>query len=167
LWLSKSEVWIALLVGLLVVRLFQRKWRALRVAAAVIVATSLTDAVCTWGLKPWFSRPRPCHSQIGTRPLVPACGSPYGMPSNHAANSAAISLTLGLASGWKRTWPIAVLGLLVGLSRVVLGVHYPGDVLLGFLVGALVAQSVCRLFGYRSCWRPIFLRGQTPKPSSG
>ena len=62
----------------------------------------------------------------------------YSFPSGHAANSAAVYGTL--AARTKRQWlraALIVLCILVGISRFALGVHYPSDVLCGWLAGGL------------------------------
>ncbi len=62
-------------------------------------------------------------------PLIP-CPDRFSFPSGHATSSLAIGLTMALHL--PKLAPVLVpLALLVGWSRVVLGVHYPGDVLAG------------------------------------
>jgi undecaprenyl-diphosphatase len=103
-------------------------------------------AVCD-GLKGVFARPRPA--------VVPHLDqvSTASFPSSHAATSAAVYLTLGvlLAGTVSRPavrayllgWAV-LLTVLVGVSRVFLGVHYPTDVLAGWAVG-LSWAVVCGL----------------------
>jgi undecaprenyl-diphosphatase len=97
-----------------------------------------------WALKLAFERPRPS--------LVPHWRevSSFSFPSGHALTSAAVYLTLGtllmrLASGRLAKFyciAVAMLAtLLVGATRVFLGVHYPTDVLAGWLIGLSWALS--------------------------
>jgi undecaprenyl-diphosphatase len=70
---------------------------------------------------------------------------PYSFPSGHAARGGALALA-GIVLG--PPWLALLLGLwgpLVGFSRVVLGVHYLSDVVLGFLLGASLAGIVVSL----------------------
>ena len=119
---------------------------ALIVAVALIGATLFTDAV-----KDLIARPRPPDPVLG-----PAAG--YCFPSGHTLNSTA---TYGLVAlyAWRsgmslgrRRVAVAILAaipLLVGLSRIALGVHYPSDVLGGWLAGLAVVLGVAGVTGVR------------------
>ncbi|MFG1359636.1 phosphatase PAP2 family protein [Xanthobacter pseudotagetidis] len=129
-------VTLAVIAYLLLVR---RRATALLVAASVLGATVLASLL-KWG----FDRPRP--------DLVPHGVAVYSQsfPSSHAMLSAAIYLTLGalLARSQERVrvkvflLGVAVLvTVLVGASRIYLGVHWPTDVLGGWAVGAAWASG--------------------------
>ena len=91
--------------------------------------------------KPLIGRARPFvdhveYREIGVRPDTPS------FPSGHAATAAAGALAFA------RIWPAAAipawtLAALIAISRVALGVHFPSDILAGFLLGALLARFVC------------------------
>lgn len=86
--------------------------------------------------KQWIARPRP---EIEPH-LVPAHS--YAFPSGHAANSMIFYVTFALilTSGTRLERPAlvaaALLSLLIGISRVMLGVHWPSDVVGGWAFGA-------------------------------
>lgn len=125
-----------------------RKWReGLGVATASLGSWLLYSC-----LKLVFQRPRPDLPH-----LVPAGG--YSFPSGHAAITAALYLTLalicshgtGCRPGRIAIWAAAALAvLLVGISRVYLGVHYPSDVVAGWATGGFVALVVAMLLHLES-----------------
>lgn len=114
------------------------------------VGTNVVIGV-TWNalLKSLVLRRRPYfdHEQIrclkpvdSTADIYDVSAQGYSFPSGHSMNSAIVygSIAHGRRSSKALRWVAFVLPFLVGLSRVVLGVHYPTDVLAGWAVGALV-----------------------------
>jgi membrane-associated phospholipid phosphatase len=95
-------------------------------------------------LKVAFHGPRPYWID----PQVQALSSEtsFGMPSGHAQTAASVWGMLGVAS--RRTWGIVLAGvvaMLIGLSRVYLGVHFLSDVLAGWVIGAVLLFAFVRL----------------------
>jgi len=99
-----------------------------------------------------FKRLRPCHDEdlIGMFRLVKErCGGMYSYFSAHAANSMAIAIFFGLL--YKNTYKYVIYllifwALLVGYSRIYIGVHFPLDVLTGIIFGGLygaIFYAVC------------------------
>lgn len=74
---------------------------------------------------------------------------PYqSFPSGHATTAIALAFTIGFL--WPRLFPIfMVVGVVVGISRVPVGMHYPSDVFAGLVVGMLGAYLVRNLFARR------------------
>lgn len=116
-------------------------WRRFGRAASYILYTTLGIwAFNAWLLKPLFARARPeaAGDLIGVAPS-------FSLPSGHAANAAAIYTAIALVASviwWRKAqrrtiWAVAVAIILaVGISRVWLAVHWPSDVVAGWLVGA-------------------------------
>ncbi|WP_328318925.1 phosphatase PAP2 family protein [Streptomyces sp. NBC_00388] len=124
-------------------------WRA-RTASAQAMALALVAPlgtaiayVLSEVLKSVIHEDRPCRAVAGAmRPLIdcPAPGD-WSFPSNHSiiAAAAAVGLSLALVRLVWLTVPVAVL---MAFSRVFVGVHYPHDVLVGLILGALIALLV-------------------------
>jgi len=98
------------------------------------------------GLKRVFERPRPYEADAeGTRLLI---GTPRASswPSSHPAVLLAFVEAAGRDAGLRPAARVALTGLAgaVGVSRVVVGVHYPADVAGGLLLGRAVAEGVAR-----------------------
>jgi undecaprenyl-diphosphatase len=108
---------------------------AVRVAAFALAVSFLAVQV----LKRAISRPRPTLP-VGMQSSIEAPDR-FSFPSGHAAASLSVALGLGLALPGFAAAGLAALGGLVGGTRCYLGVHYPGDVLVGWclaLVGVLI-----------------------------
>lgn len=86
-------------------------------------------------LKRWIGRPRP-HLPPGTERLAQVPDR-FSFPSGHAAASLSVALPLGAALGGPPGALVLATGLTVGVSRVYLGVHYPGDVAAGWALAVL------------------------------
>jgi membrane-associated phospholipid phosphatase len=88
-------------------------------------------------LKLAFHMPRPYWSDVRVRALAGETG--YGMPSIHSLYAWAITpwLAAKIRRGWG-VWIGILIAIGISVSRIQLGVHFPGDVLAGFLVGVLV-----------------------------
>ncbi|MFI8852132.1 phosphatase PAP2 family protein [Streptomyces sp. NPDC053499] len=123
--------------------------------------TALVGAahLASMGLKRVVRRPRP--SLAGRAPLVRTAGA-HSFPSSHAASASAAALVLGglrpgssdglrpgCPGGLPLGTPLAALAGLMCVSRLVVGVHYPSDVLAGAALGALTARLGTRDTGKR------------------
>jgi undecaprenyl-diphosphatase len=129
-------------------------WRRRFDAALLLLAITLTGRVMVIMQKIWFARLRPEENLR----LVEV--SYLSFPSGHAANSTMVFLSIALFVLGGRRWTIILacaLALLVGLSRPMLGVHWPSDVVGGWAFGALwvlVGLGIARHFRYLRNYRP-------------
>jgi len=136
LWVTDGRFWI--LPGLVAAFFFirQEKKKAFIILGLTLLLVALTDPLCVRLLKPLFARPRPCDPEAlvaGGRFL---CGfkHSFSFPSAHAMNSFAAAMLY--TCFYPKRWPFFMtLAGLAALSRVVVGVHYPLDVLAGALIG--------------------------------
>ena len=147
-YVSRSSTWIplyVLLVGLIVWK--YRSWKTvLLILLGFGVAVGLADFTTSGIIKPLACRLRPTHEPAleGMVHLVNGyTGGLYGFCSSHAANTMACGLLFSLL--YKNKYATTGLMIWVALncySRMYLGVHYPGDILCGLLIGALLAALV-------------------------
>ena len=101
---------------------------------------ALTDQVVANLMKDVFERVRPCRELPDVHLLV-NCGAAFSMPSAHAANSLGQALFWGYGKMKVFIW-LLIVASLISLSRVFVGVHYPFDVLVGALVGAMIGMAL-------------------------
>ncbi|MHA6806053.1 phosphatase PAP2 family protein [Salinifilum ghardaiensis] len=134
---------VVLLLGLLmVVNLWRVRGsgrRALALGVAAPAVTALAYGISE-ALKSVLEQGRPCRAVPNALPSLvdcPAVGD-WSLPSNHSTIAAAAAVALAIA--WRSAAvPALLLAVLEGFTRVSLGVHYPHDVLAGFLLGGVVA----------------------------
>ena len=132
-------------------------WASIGAAAVLALAghrraagRGLVAAASVWllgqGLKRVFERPRPYEAEAeGTRLLI-GTPSASSWPSSHPAVLLAFVEAAGREARLRPAARVALTGLAgaVGVSRVVVGVHYPADVAGGLLLGRAVAEGVAR-----------------------
>lgn len=153
-----GPLWMALVSGLIGAGLlWRRQWRRARFFGVAVGGAMGINLLA----KALLGRPRPALWVS----LAPETSSSF--PSGHAMGTAALALTLGLLlarTTWR--WPVWVLGGLfvlgVGFSRVYLGVHYPSDVLSGWIASLGWVTSVYVLFSpaMRAFWGSVRHRHQ-------
>lgn len=133
-WLANGKFWYALMLALLLA------FRGMAVPAVLhMVATGLTCTFLYKWLKRRTLRPRPY--QVDTNIF---CATPpldqFSFPSGHTLHAFAFSIVAIAYYPWL-AWLLLPFTLLTALSRVVLGLHYPSDVLAGAAIGSVVAAS--------------------------
>lgn len=118
--------------------------RGRRAALGGVVAIGLTSFVVNVPMKWMGQRQRPDreHHEVPETRHVPMPSS-TSFPSGHSASAAAFATAIGSCAPELRV-PLGAAAGVVAFSRVYTGVHYPGDVLVGVTVGALVGKFVSR-----------------------
>lgn len=135
------------------------RWLVLFSALTLVATDQLSSAF----LKHLFERARPCNVMVDINLLV-GCGGGYSMPSSHAANAMGQAFLFSLCVPRLR-YHLYYLAAIIAISRVFVGVHYPGDVIVGVIVGASCGLLLAALF--RQFERRVLSKdgGPTVEPS--
>lgn len=141
--LRNANTWIPLyfLLAIYVIRRYKKE--AWLYMLFVLVAFALADSCTHQMLKPIFNRSRPCYNGLlHVRLLVDHCGGRLSFPSTHASNHMAMALSIILSGLFSNKW--INLGwifwaAIIGLAQVYVGLHYPADIIGGFITGCAIA----------------------------
>ena len=150
--LTNAKTWIPLYLSLLyvVIRANRNVRDVLLILCAAGLCVLLAGTIDDEIVKPLVARWRPTHDpQIGS--LVDVVdgyrGGDYGFFSAHASNTFSIALFFSLLMRQRLlTIGLITWSLVNCWTRMYLGVHYPGDITVGLLWGAIVGYSVYRLY---------------------
>ncbi|MCB1919694.1 MAG: phosphatase PAP2 family protein [Candidatus Competibacteraceae bacterium] len=130
--LGDGVFWYVLMAALLL----SEGWPATPVVGHMLLVGGMGLALYKW-LKARTTRPRPCARHECIQPRVEPLDE-YSFPSGHTLHAVAFTLV-----AWhyypSLAWLLLPFTMLVALSRLVLGLHYPSDVLAGASIGAILA----------------------------
>ncbi|MDE0722332.1 MAG: phosphatase PAP2 family protein [Flavobacteriales bacterium] len=155
---SMAKFWTPLYVILLVLlwKKFTQRNSRLIILLGILVTIGLADIISAQVLKPTAARLRPSHNielaeDINLHKHDDGTlykGGQYGFVSSHAANHMAIAIFVGglLASASSSAILIALVcwAIVIGFSRIYLGVHFPSDVIFGWMLGGVIGIAVLK-----------------------
>lgn len=153
---SGKWIWVPLYVALFYVIVRNLHWKvAIGCAVAIALTITFADQMGATVIRPLVCRPRPANLENPISEFVQIVngyrGGRYGFPSCHAANTFGLAFFLFyLFRNRSLNWFIMLWALLTCYSRSYLGVHYPGDLLVGAFVG-FVGASLCYWLFSRLC----------------
>lgn len=153
-WLTITNKFSSIPLYILLVYLLYKNfgWKSMLIALLVTtLMITITDQF-SYAIKHAVERLRPCREPelAGLGRYITRCGS-FGYFSGHATSSFALAVYLSLI--FKNTYKyffafLIIWALFVSYSRIYVGVHYPGDVITGMLVGSGIGLSCYFLFKY-------------------
>ena len=145
----------ALLVYMMIRTYGKSSWiPLLGIALTIFLADRITSGL----MKPYFARFRPSHEPTlqGLLHLVDGyTGGLYGFASSHAANTFGTATFFWLLFHNRYKWIVLLFpwAVIMTYTRIYLGVHYPGDILVGGLIGIASGWAGYKLFQALDRWR--------------
>jgi len=153
-WASDKLFWIPFYIALLIIVIKHFKKRSILILLHIAALITASDQVSSNLIKNTVQRLRPSH-KAAIQHLIhlskAGAGGTYGFVSSHASNSFALFVFLSfILPAFFRPLKYILLfwALLVGYSRIYVGVHYPGDVVCGALLGSILGWLLSRLYFY-------------------
>ena len=159
-FVTRLENFIPVLIPLVLWMLIWDKKRGRLAVLTLALLITASDQLSSQVIKPIVGRPRPCHAESNIEGLVlrKSCGPGKSFPSSHATNTAAAGVFL--AWRYRRWgWGLLVLSAVVGYSRIYLGLHFPFDVLCGWMLGGILGGlAVLGWYRIPSLWDSLPFR---------
>lgn len=146
-WLASTNQWMSIPIYALLCWLIFRKesLKPAIVHGIFLVGVVIASYAISHILKDLIMRPRPCDMSFDIRYLTGEdCAGKYGFPSTHSSVGMGIMIYIGLVLKpyYRYILPVLMTWVLFfAYSRIYVGRHYPGDVIVGILVGLIVGLS--------------------------
>ncbi len=162
-WVTKGLLWVPLSLVFLFFVIRKYKWNALMIlvfaAMMILVSDQLSNLI-----KDTVQRLRPSNQPGLMVHIVEAYkGGTYGFYSAHASNSFSVVVFLVVLLGrkyWYVTIPAILWSLVMSYTRIYLGIHYPGDILAGWIAGGIIgylfskaALKMMEIFNHKGAQR--------------
>jgi undecaprenyl-diphosphatase len=157
-WASDKFIWTPLYTMVLWLLIKQNPGHVALLFLVIVLLVLISDQSANLA-KFVLIRPRPSHEpalQGMVHMLYNYTGGSYSFYSAHASSSFAVAVFVISLIGRKMKWIIPVVliyAFLVSYSRIYLGVHYPGDVITGALIGSIIGYTISRSYLKYCGWK--------------
>ncbi len=150
-FMRNMYVWAPLyvfMIAYLVLNFGKRGWIY---ALGILWSFAISDQCSSQLIKKNVKRLRPCNelSLVDHRRTLVQCGTGYSFTSSHAANHTCIAVFILLTgAGFIGDWRFLFLpwALIISYAQVYVGVHYPGDVLAGMILGCMIGIMMSLIY---------------------
>ena len=158
--ISERTFWFPFYLILIIYIIYEFRKKSWALLPCLGLSVAATDQISSSLFKPWIARLRPCHDANLANLITLVnnhCGGKYGFMSSHAATTFVLAMFLTITLD-KRHRYLKIFAFIwaasISYSRIYLGVHFPGDVLAGALLGIICGY----LFGllYQKLIRKYF-----------
>ena len=140
-WGTHTITWLPLYMVLLYFTIRRYGWQTLWILLFSALMIIFSDQLSGF-FKEWVARPRPTHEPglTGIHTVNGYVGGQFGFYSAHASTNLAITVFMILLLRPFRFFPILMLAwaFFMAYTRIYLGVHYPADILAGWIAGGLI-----------------------------
>lgn len=147
-WASNKFIWTPFYLFIAILIVMAYKKRSILIFICIAILITISDQLSSEVIKPIVKRLRPSHNPAIEHLVHLSKAGPgglYGFVSGHATNSFALlvflTVILPKRFNWLK-WILCFWALLICYSRVYVGVHYPGDITGGILLGSIVGFAV-------------------------
>lgn len=150
-WFSSKYFWIPLYLYFIFLVVKKYGWESVAILLTIAILIALSDQISGF-IKDAVERLRPTHApeiRAQVHFLNGYLGGNYGFVSAHASNSFALAYFLFKFLNWNQKtfgYGIFVWAAMVSYSRIYLGVHYPGDIIGGAILGLFLGWLIVNVY---------------------
>lgn len=152
-FIRNKWLWLPLYVGVISWMIIRWKKLSWMVVFFFLFSAGVSDYLSASVIKPLVQRERPCQLDFTDRPITERvhCGNGYSFPSSHATNHMAMAVFLFLIFSpvlRKGRYLFLLWAFLVSFAQIYVGVHFPGDVVAGWILGTIIALICYKLLEF-------------------
>jgi undecaprenyl-diphosphatase len=153
IYLTNIQHWVPVYILAAVFLIWKFKWDGVRMVIACALLGGIADFTTNRFIKELIARPRPCSLINDSSGLYSWIRTPdgirlgYSFPSSHAVNNfAGIIFFILLFPNNKKLFWLFVPAVIITITRLYLGLHYPSDVFGGMIIGALMGWGFAAFY---------------------